>query len=339
MNATINLEKKHFPVLLDELISIISPLYGGSFIDCTFGQGGYTKKILENVDNKVFAIDRDLKSLKIAEDLKDKFNNRFKFEINTFSKINKIKIEEKNIKAIIFDLGFSLTQINDPTKGLSFNHKGKLNMKMGLNDYSAHETINFLSEDDLYKIFKIFGEEQMSKKIAKKIIYERKKKIIYNEDLVKIIDIVKKNKKGKIHNSTKIFQSLRIFVNKEISELIYGLINSFKILPIGGVIAVITFHSIEDKIVKFFFRNYSENKSTSRYLPELKKKNKLFKLISKKPILPSNNEILKNPPSRSAKLRYGIKINNSINFDEFLIKFKSFLEVENIHKKLWKKFI
>ncbi len=339
MNATINLEKKHFPVLLDELISIISPLYGGSFIDCTFGQGGYTKKILENADNKVFAIDRDLKSLKIAEDLKDKFNNRFKFEINTFSKINKIKIEEKNIKAIIFDLGFSLTQINDPTKGLSFNHKGKLNMKMGLNDYSAHETINFLSEDDLYKIFKIFGEEQMSKKIAKKIIYERKKKIIYNEDLVKIIDIVKKNKKGKIHNSTKIFQSLRIFVNKEISELIYGLINSFKILPIGGVIAVITFHSIEDKIVKFFFRNYSENKSTSRYLPELKKKNKLFKLISKKPILPSNNEILKNPPSRSAKLRYGIKINNSINFDEFLIKFKSFLEVENIHKKLWKKFI
>ena len=334
MNATINLEKKHFPVLLDELISIISPLYGGSFIDCTFGQGGYTKKILENADNKVFAIDRDLKSLKIAEDLKDKFNNRFKFEINTFSKINKIKIEEKNIKAIIFDLGFSLTQINDPTKGLSFNHKGKLNMKMGLNDFSAHETINFLSEDDLYKIFKIFGEEQMSKKIAKKIIYERKKKIIYNEDLVKIIDIVKKNKKGKIHNSTKIFQSLRIFVNKEISELIYGLINSFKILPIGGVIAVITFHSIEDKIVKFFFRNYSENKSTSRYLPELKKKNKLFKLISKKPILPSNNEILKNPPSRSAKLRYGIKINNSINFDEFLIKFKSFLEVENIHKKL-----
>ncbi len=334
MNATINLEKKHFPVLLDELISIISPLYGGSFIDCTFGQGGYTKKILENADNKVFAIDRDLKSLKIAEDLKDKFNNRFKFEINTFSKINKIKIEEKNIKAIIFDLGFSLTQINDPTKGLSFNHKGKLNMKMGLNDYSAHETINFLSEDDLYKIFKIFGEEQMSKKIAKKIIYERKKKIIYNEDLVKIIDIVKKNKKGKIHNSTKIFQSLRIFVNKEISELIYGLINSFKILPIGGVIAVITFHSIEDKIVKFFFRNYSENKSTSRYLPELKKKNKLFKLISKKPILPSNNEILKNPPSRSAKLRYGIKINNSTNFDEFLVKFKSFLEVENIHKKL-----
>ena len=339
MNATINLEKKHFPVLLDELISIISPLYGGSFIDCTFGQGGYTKKILENADNKVFAIDRDLKSLKIAEDLKDKFNNRFKFEINTFSKINKIKIEEKNIKAIIFDLGFSLTQINDPTKGLSFNHKGKLNMKMGLNDYSAHETINFLSEDDLYKIFKIFGEEQMSKKIAKKIIYERKKKIIYNEDLVKIIDIVKKNKKGKIHNSTKIFQSLRIFVNKEISELIYGLINSFKILPIGGIIAVITFNSIEDKIVKFFFRNYSENKSTSRYLPELKKKNKLFKLISKKPILPSNNEILKNPPSRSAKLRYGIKINNSTNFDEFLVKFKSFLEVENIHKKLWKKFI
>ena len=339
MNATINLEKEHFPVLLDELISIISPLYGGSFIDCTFGHGGYSKKILENKSNKVFAIDRDLKSLKIAEKLKKQFINRLNFEINTFSKIGNIKIEKKNIKAIIFDLGYSLSQIKDPTKGLSFNHKGKLNMKMGLNNYSAHEVINNLSEDSLIKVFKTFGEEKMSKKIAKKIIIERKKKNILNEDLVKIIDEVKKFRKTKVHNSTKIFQSLRIFVNKEISELIYGLINSFKILPIGSIIAVITFHSIEDKIVKFFFRHYSEDKKTSRYLPDQKSPNKLFKLIKKKPILPSLSEISKNPSSRSAKLRYGIKINNTNNFEEFLNKFKYLIEIENLNKKLWKKFI
>ncbi len=334
MNATINLEKEHFPVLLDELISIISPLYGGSFIDCTFGNGGYSKKILENKSNKVFAIDRDLKSLKIAEKLKKQFINRLNFEINTFSKIGNIKIEKKNIKAIIFDLGYSLSQIKDPTKGLSFNHKGKLNMKMGLNNYSAHEVINNLSEDSLIKVFKTFGEEKMSKKIAKKIIIEREKKNILNEDLVKIIDEVKKFRKTKVHNSTKIFQSLRIFVNKEISELIYGLINSFKILPTGSIIAVITFHSIEDKIVKFFFRHYSEDKKTSRYLPDQKSPNKLFKLIKKKPILPSLSEISKNPSSRSAKLRYGIKINNTNNFEEFLNKFKYLIEIENLSKKL-----
>ena len=176
MNATIKLEKKHFPVLLDELISIISPLYGGTFIDCTFGEGGYSKKILEHKKNNVIAIDRDKDTKLHAEALKKKFGKRFAFINSTFKEINHIHITNKNIKAIIFDLGYSTNQILDYSKGISFNSKGKLNMKMGINTFSAHEVINKLEEDHLKKIFKYFGDEKNANLIAKKIAVERKKK-------------------------------------------------------------------------------------------------------------------------------------------------------------------
>ncbi len=335
MSATIKLEKEtHFPVLLDELISIISPHYGGTFIDCTFGQGGYSKKILENKLNKVIALDRDIDTVKRAGQFKLKFKNRFFFQNKRFSQINELDNFNSNIKGIIFDLGYSSVQINDPNKGLSFNHKGKLNMQMGLNKISAHETINTLDRKSLEKIFRFFGEDYQSKIIAKKIDELRNKKNISTEDLVKIINSVKKNNKKKTHNATKIFQALRIFVNQEISELIYGLINSFKIIPVGGVIAVVTFHSIEDKIVKFFFRNYSEKTNSSRYLPSITNNQEFFKMIKKKPILPSNNEIKINPRSRSAKLRYGVKITNKHDFSDLFKKFNYLLTIENLANKL-----
>ena len=335
MNATIKLENvKHFPVLLNEIISIITPLYGGTFIDCTFGQGGYSKKILENNNNKVFAIDRDCGSTKIVNQFKKKYQNRFEFENRKFSEILNIEKNIENLKGIIFDLGYSTTQIKDPEKGLSFNNKGKLNMKMGLNKFSADEVVNKLGQKELAKIFKVFGEENSSKIISKKIISFRKRKNIQTEDLVNIINSVKKKKFSKIHNATKVFQALRIIVNNEISELIYGLINSFKLLPVGGVVAIVTFHSIEDKIVKFFLKNYSENKNYSRYLPARIEKKILFKLIDKKPIIPNNKELNLNPASRSAKLRYGIKLNNHSDFSEFVKKFSYLLEVENFFEKI-----
>ena len=338
MNATIKLENvKHFPVLLNEVISIISPLYGGTFIDCTFGQGGYSKKILENNNNKVFAIDRDCSSKKIVNQFKKKYQNRFEFENRKFSEILNIEKNIENLKGIIFDLGYSTTQIKDPEKGLSFNNKGKLNMKMGLNKFSADDVVNKLGQKELAKIFKVFGEENSSKIISKKIISFRKRKNIQTEDLVNIINSVKKKKFSKIHNATKVFQALRIIVNNEISELIYGLINSFKLLPVGGVVAIVTFHSIEDKIVKFFLKNYSENKNDSRYLPSRIEKKILFKLIDKKPIIPNNKELNLNPASRSAKLRYGVKLNNHSDFSEFVKKFSYLLEVENLFEKIWKK--
>ena len=335
MNATIKLEdEKHFPVLLTEIVNILSPRYGGTFIDCTFGNGGYSKKILENKKNKIFAIDRDLDSLKVLNRFKKKYQNRFEFKNSKFSEIINSCKNVKNIKGIIFDLGYSTTQIRDPKKGLSFNTKGKLNMRMGFNNFSADEVINNLSQSELVKIFKFFGEENKSNIISKKIISLRKNKKIQTEDLVNIINSVKKKKYHRTHNATKVFQAIRIFVNNEISELINGLINSFKILPVGGIIVIVSFHSIEDKIVKFFLKNYSENKNDSRYLPSRSEKKNLFKLIEKKPIIPSQKELNLNPPSRSAKLRYGIKLNNNNDFSDFIKKFSYLLEVENLSKNL-----
>ena len=330
MNATINLENKHFPVLLKELISIISPLYGGTFIDCTFGQGGYSEKILESKENNIIALDRDKDVLSNTSKFYKKYNKRFEFYNLKFSQLDQIKFKKHKIKGIIFDLGFSLSQIKNSQKGLSFSDKGKLNMKMGINDFSANEVISNMDEKNLTKVFKVFGDEKYSKKIAREIVIKRKDRAIKTEDLVEIIDNVKKYQKTKIHNSTKVFQALRILVNKEISELINGLINSFNLIPTGGIIAVVSFHSIEDRIVKFFFKHYSEKRNSSRYLPEAEVPEKCFKLINKKPILPSLSEIKKNPPSRSAKLRYGIKTNDKCDFSEFREKFRNLINIEDL---------
>ena len=331
MNATINLEK-HFPVLLNELVSIISPLYGGTFIDCTFGAGGYSKKILENNLNNIVALDRDNSVNSVANQLHTKYKKRFKFYNKKFSDIDQIK--EDNIKAIIFDLGYSLNQISDLNRGISFNSKGKLDMRMGLNDFSCDDVISKMSQQSLYKIFKYFGDEKYAKPISKKIIQLRKNKKIKTENLVEIIEGVKKKKSGK-NKSTKVFQALRIFVNKEISELIYGLINATKVLKKGGVLAVVTFHSLEDKIVKYFLKSLSQNKSISRYSPIIDQKETLFNLSQKKPIVPSDLEIKENPPSRSAKLRYAIKKSDFFNFDtDIEEKFKNFLEIEKFGDKL-----
>ena len=231
MDATIVPEViKHYPVLLKEIISIISPQYGGTFIDCTFGQGGYSKKILEFDNTKIIALDRDIESEKKANKIKQNFQDRFIFKNIKFSQLNNLKLKNENIKGIIFDLGYSYNQIKDPKKGLSFDYKGKLNMKMGLNNFSAEDVINILDEKELEKIFKFFGEEKESKYIANSIVKERLKNNIDTQTLVKIIDKTKRKKNYKIHSATKVFQALRILVNKEISELIYGLINAAKVL-------------------------------------------------------------------------------------------------------------
>jgi len=337
MNATILPEKKnHYPVLLNEIISIITPQYGGTFIDCTFGQGGYAKKILEYPKTKVIGLDRDKDSIKVSSKIKKKFGDRFFFVNKKFSQINQLNLNNENIKSIIFDLGYSYTQIKDLTKGLSFSSDKELNMKMGLNEFSAKDVIHKLDRNELQKIFKFFGNEKDNKKIASIILKKREVKEIDTQSLVKIIESSKKKKNyKKTHPATKIFQALRIFVNKEISELIYGLINATKILKPGGIIAVVTFHSLEDRIVKFFFKSLSEKKSISRYLPKTKEKDNLFRVVNKKPIVPSNNELKQNPPSRSAKLRFAIKEKDILNFeDEFLEKFNYLLEIENLSIKL-----
>ena len=334
MSATIVPENNlHHPVLLKEVLSIISPQNGGTFIDCTFGQGGYSKKILQFPNAKVIAFDRDQKSKLIAEKFKKKFKDRFEFYNKRFSEIDLIRTSDQ-IKGIVFDLGFSYDQIKDPSKGLSFNYKGILNMKMGQNITSAREIIKYLKANELEKIFKYYGEEKYSKMISKKIVKDRKYKEIYTEDLVDIINSVKKNF-AKKNKSTKVFQALRILVNNEISELIIGLSKACNLISKNGVIAVVTFHSIEDRICKFFFNEISSIRKVSRYLPINNISEVSFNLIKKKPIIPSKSEIQKNPPSRSAKLRAVQRLDiNKINTKFIFEKFNYLLEIEKMSSML-----
>ncbi len=336
MDAAITpMMQKHYPVLLKEIISIISPQYGGTFIDCTFGQGGYTKKILEFDKTRVIALDRDPESKNIALRLEEEFEERFKFKNIKFSQLNNLKLKNENVKGVIFDLGYSYTQIKDPNKGLSFDSVGKLNMQLGLNSYSAEEAINKLDQKELEKIFKFFGDEKEGKYIARKIVKERINKKIDTQGLVKIIDSSKRRKNFRVNNSTKTFQALRIFVNKEISELIYGLINAAKILKKDGVLAVVTFHSLEDKIVKYFLKSLSENKSISRYTPLTEQTDTLFHLTKKKPITPNEEELSENPPSRSAKLRFAIKKTDFFDFEtDIEHQFKNLIDIEKFGEKL-----
>jgi len=340
MEATIVLDNvKHYPVLLKEIISVITPQHGGTFIDCTFGQGGYTKEILNYKNTKVIAIDRDIESKKKANLIQEKFPDRFYFKNLKFSKLNNLKLKNENIKGIVFDLGYSFIQIKDPKKGLSFNSSGKLNMMMGLNEFSANEAVNNLENQDIEKILRFFGDEKDAKIISKNIVKFRTIKKVNTQDLVNIIEKSKRKKNFKVHSATKTFQALRIFVNKEISELIYGLINAVKILKKDGILAVVTFHSLEDKIVKYFFKNISENKSISRYEPKIDQKKIFFSMPQKKPIIPSSQEIKENQPSRSAKLRYIIKNDNSYEIDTDIVeKFSNLLEIENLGSKLWQKY-
>ena len=326
---------KHYPVLLNELISIISPQHGGTFIDCTFGQGGYSKEILKFKNTQVIALDRDKSTNKKANILLEKFKERFLFKNLRFSQLENLKLKKENITGIIFDLGFSYTQVKDPSKGLSFNFTGDLNMCLGMNQFSAREVVNNLEIEDLEKIFKFFGDEEDAKKIAINIGIERKKGEINTKKLVEIIEKTKRRKSYKTHCATKVFQALRIFVNKEISELIFGLIAATKVLKKNGILAIVTFHSLEDKIVKYFFKSLSEKKSISRYVPQLDQPETLFLMKEKKPIIPSSKEISENLPSRSAKLRYVIKKKDFYKFEtDIQKKFQNLLEVENLGNKL-----
>ena len=326
---------KHYPVLLNEIISIITPQRGGTFIDCTFGQGGYSEKILSFKNTSVIGLDRDIETKKIAQRLLSKFEQRFIFKNKRFSQLNDLKLKSKNIRGIIFDLGFSYTQIKSSEKGLSFNSNGELNMRLGLNTFSAKDVINKLSRKELELIFKFFGDEKEAKGISIKIDKERKKNKIDTQILVKLIEDFKVKKNFKIHSATKVFQALRIFVNKEVTELINGLISATKILDKGGVLAVVTFNSLEDRIVKYFFKSLSEKKSVSRYLPSVDNENILFNLLEKKPIIPSEKEIKLNPPSRSAKLRYVIKKNDFHEFKtDIFKKFQHLIKIENLGNRL-----
>ena len=335
INSISSPDSPHFPVMLNEVIKICSPKNNGLFIDCTFGAGGYSEKLLKFSKTKVIAFDRDENVIDFSKKLKKKYPKRFFFHNKKFSEISTV-IKDGIAETVIFDLGLSSMQLKNLKRGFSFYSKDKIDMTMGLSTISAEEVINNFSQEKLKSIIKILGEEKEASKIAKNIVNSRiNKKITKVNELVNIIEKSKKKIfKNKINPSTKTFQALRIFVNKEISELIYGIINASKILKPGGKILVISFHSIEDKIIKYFFSNYSSNKSKpSRYFPDIETEDiSLFKSYKNKVYRPSNTEIKKNPRSRSAKLRFAIRNKNKFIYPkELSIKFEKYLELERLN--------
>jgi len=333
-NHTPSLEFSHLPVMLDEVIKISSPIKGGTFIDCTFGGGGYSKELLRFSKLKVKGLDRDNKVKEIGKKLEKNFPQRFKFYQTKFSHLD--TVVKDLVDVVIFDLGLSSIQLNDMKRGFSFKSNESLDMSMGLNKISAQDVINNLSELELKLIIKIFGEEKEAARIAKNIVkFRSEKKITKVKDLVNIITkSKKKNYAFKINQWKKNFKALRNFDNKEITELINGIINATKILKPGGKILIVSFHSIEDKIVKYFFSNFSTNKSKpSRYLPDQDhSSNALFTDYKNKFLKPTKKEIDRNSRSRSAKLRYAIRSKNKFSHpDELVKRYKLYLDLEAIH--------
>ncbi len=324
-----SLEAKHLPVMIDEVLKICNPKNGGNYMDCTFGAGGYSRELLKFHETKVVALDRDKHVIGLANKLKGDFESRFVFYNKRFSNLD--LITKNKFDAVIFDLGLSSIQLDDLSRGFSFKSQSELNMSMGLTEISAKKVLNSYSSQDLRDIIKTFGEEEEALKISKNIVKERSKSIINTTDeLVKIIKKSKKKNYKKINESTKTFQALRIFVNKEFTELIEGIIKATKILNPGGKLIIISFHSIEDKIIKFFFKNFSKNRSRSnKYMPEKSDDLFLFDDYKNKVIKATAKEVKRNPRSRSAKLRYAIRSSDEfIEPQELRNKFKYLTDLE-----------
>ena len=279
---------------------------------------------------------RDHRVKKIADKLKEKFHSRFSFHTKRFSDLD--KISSNKLDAVIFDLGISSMQLDDLSRGFSFKSNSELDMSMGLNNNTLKNIINKYDLTDLKNIFKFLGDEEDAGKIAKNIIIQRgHKSIVTTNELVEVIKkSKKKDYKKKIDVSTKTFQALRIFLNQEISELIDGIIKAAKILKPGGKLIVVSFHSLEDKIIKYFFKNFAKNYSRqNKYLPEKKELNlSLFEIYKNKTFKASKEEIKTNPRARSAKLRVAIRSDLKFQEPEDLKKkFKYFIDLEKKNAK------
>ena len=312
-------EEKHISVLKKEVIEFLQPEYGKIFIDCTFGAGGHTKALLDK-GAKVIAIDRDENNEKFAIEIQKKYPNNLLFINTKFSQLKEIldkynfNIHNPNhlkLAGILYDIGVSSMQIDEADRGFSFQKEGRLDMRMGCNSLSAEDIVNKASESELADIIFNYGDERFARKIAKAIVNSRKiQPITMTIQLAELIAHCLPFYHDKIHPATRTFQALRIAVNDELQELTASLEMASTLTPIGCKICVITFHSLEDRIVKNIFQKYSkgEKQHFNRNNPEiLNLQHNLssitLKVITKKPITPSNIEIANNVRARSAKLR------------------------------------
>ena len=336
-----SLEFKHIPVMSEDIDRILTPYKSGLYIDCTFGGGSITRKILSKKNTKVISIDRDNFVESFSKEISKEYKNRFEFIIDRFSNLENI-LKERNLQkvpvAIIFDLGLSSFQIDNPERGFSYRQDGLLKMTMGKNNVTAHDIVNKLDLKDLRNIFNLFGEDKDSGLIAKLIVQKRQdKEINSTKELAEIILRAKRyknSKYNKVDSCAKIFQAIRMIVNQELTELYEGLISAINNLSIDGKIVVITFHSLEDKIVKKVFDFFSnKKKGTSRYLPQ-NNENENFNILEikdRKPTIASEKEIKNNNRARSAKLRCATKVqDHSFEFKRSYLNLEKYFQLEEV---------
>ena len=306
--------EKHISVLLNETISNLNIKEDGIYIDATLGFAGHSSKILERIPNGLLiAFDKDETAIEYSKEKLSRISSNFKLYNEGFENIKKRCIEE-NIRpdGIIFDLGVSSPEIDDASRGFSYMKDAPLDMRMdSKNKLTAEIVVNTYSVDDLTKVFREYGEEKHALKIAKEIERVRQdKKIGTTKELVEIIDrCYPYREKRNSHPAKKVFQAIRIEVNNELDEFERTLRDSLEVLNVNGRIAVITFHSLEDRICKHIFREVSKENAVIKGMPNVPSDMLPdFKLITSKPILPSDAELANNTRSRSAKLRIIEKI-------------------------------
>ncbi|MCC8369403.1 MAG: 16S rRNA (cytosine(1402)-N(4))-methyltransferase RsmH [Rickettsia endosymbiont of Oxypoda opaca] len=304
----------HKPVMLQEMLNNLKPKAGESYLDCTFGAGGYSEAILNSCNCYVTALDHDPSVKLRAAEITKNYPGRFDFIETNFSN-SFAKLGEKKFNGVILDLGVSSMQLDIAARGFSFSHDGPLDMRMSNEGFSAEDFINSAEEKEIADIIYKYGDETFSRRIAKRIVEHRKTDRI--DTTTKLASIVRNSigfRKGKIDSATKTFQAIRIYVNNELGELEEFLANVRNILEKNGRLIIVSFHSLEDRIVKSFFRENSEKiVAKSKYAKksnEIIDPSKWLKIITNKALHPSDKEVSINPRSRSAKLRAAEKIQN-----------------------------
>jgi 16S rRNA (cytosine1402-N4)-methyltransferase len=289
----------HIPVLIRPLIRAVSPV-SGIWLDGTFGAGGYTRALLEAGADKVIGVDRDPLAFEMAKPWIGDFGDRIEFVQGTFSEMDQYA---QNLDGVVLDLGVSSMQLDLAERGFSFMKEGPLDMRMSQSGTSAADLCNELEEEELADIIYLYGEERASRRIAKAIVKARP--LTTTLQLAKIVEsCLPRPKPGQSHPATRTFQALRIAVNDEYGQLAEGLMAAERALKPGGLLAVVTFHSVEDRMTKRFFQSRSgRTANANRYAPELAQEKPAFEMVEKKAIGPDQQELAENPRSRSAKLR------------------------------------
>lgn len=296
----------HIPVLGREAVAALAPRDGGIYVDATFGAGGYSRMILDVAGTRVIGIDRDRTAIAGGFDLVDAANGRLTLVEDRFSNLADVCAAQgcEAVDGIVMDVGVSSMQLDQAGRGFSFRLDGPLDMRMGQDGPTAADVIAKASETDLANLIYIFGEERKSRGIARAIVAARREApITTTKALADIVGRVVRSKPNEIHPATRTFQALRIFINEELDELQSALAAAEQLLRPGGRLAVVSFHSLEDRIVKNFFNARGKSGGGSRHLPEIAQSEPSFEILTKRPVVADDDEVAANPRARSAKLR------------------------------------